>query len=76
MIAEVLFMSPSTIEKMSNKYEKGKYNFTIKESLGKKDIWNIIGSILNLGGILPPKYGGGRWRRIDKHIYNKNLENS
>lgn len=76
MIAELLHMSPSTTERMSNEYENNKYKHIIKESLGKKDIWNIIENILNAGGAIPPKYGGGRWRMIDKQIYKKNLHNS
>ncbi|OGJ04099.1 hypothetical protein A3G06_00050 [Candidatus Nomurabacteria bacterium RIFCSPLOWO2_12_FULL_46_14] len=76
MIAEALFMSPSTTERMLLAYEQDKYQNIIKEALGKKDIWNIIESILNMGGILPPRYGGGRWRTIDKHIYKKNLKDS
>ncbi len=76
MIAEALFMSPSTTERMLLAYEQDKYQNIIKEALGKKDIWNIIESILNMGGILPPRYGEGRWRTIDKHIYKKNLKDS
>lgn len=76
MIAESLHMSPSTTERMSNNYEKGNYNKITNLALGKKDIWNIIESILTLKGIMPPKHGKGRWRSLDKRTYKDNLKNS
>src|SRR3989344_6918774 len=45
-IAEVLLMSPSTVDRMSLKCERGKYDGIIKHALGQKDIWEIIDSIL------------------------------
>ena len=72
-IADALHMSSSTIDKMSLKYEREKYNGIIKYALGKKDIWAIIEDILTLGGIMPPKVGGKRWRKLNKSIYDSNL---
>lgn len=66
MISQALHMSPSTVERMSLNYEKGKYNNILKQALGRKNVWNIIENILDLGGILPPKFGKGRWRMLDK----------
>ncbi|MEX2010326.1 MAG: hypothetical protein WD874_00780 [Parcubacteria group bacterium] len=76
MIAEALLMSPSTTERMSVNYEKGRYTRIIKEALGKKDIWELIEKILFIGGIMPPKVGGKRWRSLDKSIYKEKLKNS
>lgn len=76
MIAEVLVMSPSTTERMLIEYEKGKYNYIIKEALGKKDIWELIEKILFIGGIMPPRSGGKRWRLVDRIIYKDKLKNS
>lgn len=72
MIAESLFMSPSTIERMSLKYEKGRYEPIIKKALGKKNIWDILESILYARGIMPPKFGGKRWQMLDKTVHRKN----
>src|SRR3989344_1134513 len=72
-ISEVLRMSPSTIDRMSLKYERGKYELIIKYALGKKDMWAIINDILTVGGFMPPRVGGKRWRKFDKHIYNQRL---
>jgi Trp operon repressor len=72
-IAEVLHMSPATVDRMSAKYERGKYDGIIKHALGKKDIWEIIGSILTVGGLMPPRAGGQRWRRFNKSMYDDEL---
>ena len=72
-IAETLHMSPSTIERMSLKYERGQYDAIIKYALGKKDIWEIIELILNVGGFMPPKVGGKRWRKFNKDSYDYRL---
>jgi len=72
-ISEVLHMSPSTVNRMANKVEFGKYDMTIKYALGKKDIWKIIEDILTVGGAMPPLVGKSRWRRIDKFIKDVNL---
>ncbi|MFA4975613.1 MAG: Trp family transcriptional regulator [Candidatus Paceibacterota bacterium] len=60
-IAESLGMSPTTIFKMSLKYDIGKYSSllkTIKQE--EKDIWDILEKILKAG--LPPRCGRGRWK--------------
>lgn len=60
-IAESLGMSPTTIFKMSLRYDIGKYSLllkTIKQE--EKNIWNILEKILRAG--LPPRYGRGRWK--------------
>lgn len=72
-IAEVLLMSPSTVDRMSLKYERGKYEGIIKYALGKKDIWEVINDILTVGGLMPPRVGGQRWRRFNKSIYDQKL---
>jgi len=72
-IAEVLLMSPSTVDRMSFKYERGKYDGIIKHALGQKDIWVIVDSILTIGGLMPPRAGGKRWRKFDKSLYNQKL---
>ena len=72
-IADVLNMSPSTVDRMSLKYERGKYEAIIHYALGQKDIWKIINDILTIGGFLPPKTGGKRWRKFDKFIYDQKL---
>ena len=72
-IAEVLLMSPSTVDRMSLKCERGKYEAIIKHALGKKDVWGIIDSILTVGGFMPPRAGGKRWRKFDKSLYNQKL---
>lgn len=76
MISEALGMSPSTTERMSLQYEKGRYLYIIKEALGKKDVWEIIQDILTLGGIMPPRVGGKRWRSFDKAVRKEKLKNS
>src|SRR3989344_423690 len=64
-IAEALCMSPSTIFRMSLKYDIGKYSSllkTIREE--NKDIWKIFEKILRAG--LPPIAGRGRWKFLYK----------
>ena len=72
-VAETLHMSSSTIDRMSLKYDRGKYEAIIKHALGKKDILEIINSILTVGGFMPPKVGGQRWRKFDKSLYDQKL---
>ena len=72
-ISEVLHMSPSTVSRMSLKYERDKYEAIIKYALGKKDIWEIINDILTVGGFMPPRVGGKRWRKFYKSIYDQKL---
>ncbi|MEK7175905.1 MAG: helix-turn-helix domain-containing protein [Patescibacteria group bacterium] len=72
-IAETLCMSPSTVDKMSLRFERGKYNEIIKYALGSKDIWGIIENIVTAGGFMPPRVGGRRWKKFDKYLYDKKL---
>ncbi len=76
MIAEALGMSSSTTQRMSSQFEKGRYFYIIKEALGKKDVWDIINDILTVGGIMPPKVGGKRWRSFDRSVRKEKLKNS
>ena len=77
-IAEALCMSPSTVERMSLNYENGKYASIERYALGKKDIWEIIESILTVGGIMPPRAGYHRWiiNRNKKSDYKEKLKNT
>ena|SRR3989344_5932213 len=75
-IAEALGMSPSTISRMSVKYENGKYTSIIKHALGKKDIWEIIENILTIGGIMPPRVGYHRWKLGRRWDYEEDLKRS
>lgn len=76
MIGQALYMSPSTIERMSLKHEKGKYDQVIRQALGKKDIWEILENILYFKGIMPPISGKGRWRTVDQLVYKHKLKKS
>jgi Trp operon repressor len=54
-IAESLHMSPATIDRMSLKFEMGKYDSLVKVFKDSPDIWEIVVySLLTAGGILPP----------------------
>lgn len=66
-IAESLGMSPTTIFKMSLKYDIGKYSLLLKtlEGKDKSDIWEILEKILKAG--LPPRAGRGRWKFLYKN---------
>lgn len=64
-IAESLHMSETTIFRMYNKYDIGKYSSLLKTiSKENKEIWGILEKILRAG--LPPRAGRGRW----KFLYN------
>ncbi len=75
-VANALSMSPSTIDRMSLKFENHKYDFVIKNGLGKKDIWSILEDILTLGGNLPFKTDKNRWRALNKSVRDEKLKNS
>jgi Trp operon repressor len=75
-IARALKMSEVTIATMSLKHEAGKYDWVIKSALGKKDIWEIIESILTIDGYLPQKTGKGRYKGFDKMIRKDRLRKS
>ena len=76
VIAEVLKMSPITIDTMHAKHDAGRYEWVIKAALGKKDIWEIIDDILHVGGIMPPRVGKGRWKHLNKSFRKDKLRNS
>lgn len=64
-ISEALGMSPTTIARMSLKYDIGKYHSLLKTITDKnKDIWKILEKILKAG--LPPRVGRGRWKFLYK----------
>ncbi|MBI3306097.1 hypothetical protein HYZ82_03175 [Candidatus Nomurabacteria bacterium] len=62
-ISEALLMSPSTISRMSVKYEKGRYSSLLK-MIKNQNIWTILEKILRAG--LPPRAGRGRWKFLYK----------
>lgn len=64
-ISGSLSMSPTTIFKMSLKYDIGKYSSLLKTlEKDKTDIWEILEKILKAG--LPPRAGRGRWKFLYK----------
>ncbi|OGI61086.1 hypothetical protein A2814_01980 [Candidatus Nomurabacteria bacterium RIFCSPHIGHO2_01_FULL_38_19] len=64
-ISEALFMSPTTISRMSLKYNTGKYSSLLKVIRREdKNIWGILEKILRAG--LPPRAGRGRWKFLYK----------
>lgn len=60
-IANSLCMSETTVFRMYNRYDIGKYNLLLK-SIKKEngEIWKILEKILKAG--LPPIAGRGRWK--------------
>lgn len=62
-IAEVLYMSPATISRMSVKYDNGKYSSLLK-AIKNENIWRVFEKILRAG--LPPIAGRGRWKFLYK----------
>ncbi len=62
-ISDALCMSPTTIFKMSLKYDIGKYSSLLK-TIKDEDIWEILEKILKAG--LPPRAGRGRWKFLYK----------
>ncbi len=62
-ISDALFMSPTTVSKMSLKHEIGKYSSLLR-AIKDKDIWEILEKILRAG--LPPRAGRGRWKFLYK----------
>jgi uncharacterized protein YerC len=64
-IADSLGMSPTTIFKMSLKYDIGKYSSILKAiATDNQDIWKILEKIMRAG--LPPRVGRGRWKFLYK----------
>lgn len=66
-IAESLYMSPSTIDIMSLKFETETYSSIVKSGLKKTDIGDVIRMIQTVGGIMPPR-GKGRWKFLDDSL--------
>ena len=60
-ISSVLEVSPSTIDRISTRYEQNKFPY-VAEILrkNKKTIWDTLETIITAG--LPPKIGKGRWQ--------------
>lgn len=64
-ISDSLCMSPTTISRMSLKYELGKYSALLNTIKTKdENIWKILEKILRAG--LPPRAGRGRWKFLYK----------
>lgn len=60
-IADSLCMSPTTVFRMSLKYDIGRYSSLLRAIKNEdKNIWRILEKILRAG--LPPRAGRGRWK--------------
>ncbi len=70
-ISDTLFVSPSTVGRISLKYQFGEYSFLskiIKDN--KQEIWKTIKPLIMI--VLTPKGARGRWKwfnEIDKKYY-------
>lgn len=63
-ISDTLFVSPSTVARMSLNVEIGKYDAIKNISEQEKtDLERIIWLLLTAGGIMPPRVGGRYWRK-------------
>ncbi len=63
-ISEVLFVSPSTIARISLAIELGKYNVIKSISTKERvDLEKIIWLLLTAGGIMPPRAGRKYWKK-------------
>lgn len=63
-ISEALFVSPSTVTRLSFDIEIGKYDLI--RSISKKDrvdLEKVIWLLLTAGGIMPPRVGRKYWRK-------------
>lgn len=64
-IVAILKVSPSTVAKMSLKLRLGKYDAILKAFERKNSgLIEFLEYLLSGGGLMPPKYGRGRWKRI------------
>ncbi len=64
-IARSLCMSETTIFRMYNRYDIGRYSLLLKSAKKENaEIWNILEKILRAG--LPPIAGRGRWKFLYK----------
>lgn len=75
-IAKFLSVSPSTVEKMTLKFEHRNYDAIIKDGLGKNDIWKILEQIFTVGGLVPSRVGRDRWQKLNKDMYDNKLMKS
>lgn len=72
-ISDTLFVSPSTVQRISLKHEFGEYSYLSKITSGKNnkhDIWKTIKPLVMT--VLTPKGARGRWKwfyEIDKKYY-------
>jgi hypothetical protein len=64
-ISEVIKVSPSTVDRISLKYESGKFAY-IENILHKnrKTFWDMLENIITAG--LPPRVGRGRWQWLNE----------
>lgn len=66
-IAEALFVSPTTVAKISLDMEIGKYDAILSISKSERvDLEKIIWALLTAGGLMPPRIGGQYWRKYKK----------
>jgi len=64
-IVKALKVSPSTVAKMSLKLDIGKYKSVLKLSSKQGfDIIEFLEFMLSGGGLMPTRYGRGRWKKI------------
>ena len=65
-IYETLKVSPSTVERIGLKVERGEYNSLLRylKTKGQYNFWSIIEKIVFP---LPARVGENRWRHLDSH---------
>ena len=72
-ISEALFVSSSTVNRISLKYDIGKFAHMSEIAKNNKaDVWEILKTLILIG--LTPKVGKNRWKwfyEIDNKYYNK-----
>ena len=67
-IADALYVSSSTVARMSLNMEIGKYDSILELFTTKKsDLIDLIEFFLTAGGRMPYRAGRGRWKRIFKN---------
>ncbi|MFA6270137.1 MAG: helix-turn-helix domain-containing protein [Candidatus Paceibacterota bacterium] len=70
-ISEALFVSSSTVNRISLKYDTGKFAYMSEIAKNNKaDVWDILKTLILIG--LTPKVGKNRWKwfyEIDKKYY-------
>lgn len=73
-IADNLSMSSSTVDIMSLKFETGSYSCVIENGLKKTNLMDIINMIQTVGGIMPARFGKGRWKSLDDSLRKERIE--